>query len=207
MPEPIDTRRHFTGMLAGSAARFGPLAIAILLAPLLIRTFGEQRYGAYVLATSVASVLLLLDLGLGPAAEKLLAERLAAGSTAEAGVLVSTVAAAYAALGTVVASLIDYPLHLRYLSRNVGLRYGPFVREVVLPVYPLLLLPAALVWAARVGGLTHSLAGTLLTFATPALLYWMAFLMLMVSRAERDGLIATARALIAGRAHAQGAGR
>jgi len=206
MPEPIDTRRHFTGMLAGSAARFGPLAIAILLAPLLIRTFGEQRYGAYVLATSVASVLLLLDLGLGTAAEKLLAERLAAGSTAEAGVLVSTVAAAYAALGTVVASLIDYPLHLRHLSRNVGLRYGPFVREVVLPVYPLL-LPAALVWAARVGGLTHSLAGTLLTFATPALLYWMAFLMLMVSRAERDGLIATARSLIAGRAHAQGAGR
>jgi len=206
MPEPIDTRRHFTGMLAGSAARFGPLALAILLAPLLIRTFGEQRYGAYVLATSVASVLLLLDLGLGPAAEKLLAERLAAGSTAEAGVLVSTVAAAYAALGTVVASLIDYPLHLRYLSRNVGLRYGPFVREVVLPVYPLL-LPAALVWAARVGGLTHSLAGTLLTFATPALLYWMAFLMLMVSRAERDGLIATARSLIAGRPHAQGAGR
>ena len=206
MPEPIDTRRHFTGMLAGSAARFGPLAIAILLAPLLIRTFGEERYGAYVLATSVASVLLLLDLGLGPAAEKLLAERLAAGRTAEAGVLVSTVAAAYAALGTVVASLIDYPLHLRYLSRNVGLRYGPFVREVVLPVYPLL-LPAALVWAARVGGLTHSLAGTLLTFATAALLYWMAFLMLMVSRAERDGLIATARALIAGRAHAQGAGR
>jgi len=206
MPEPIDTRRHFTGMLAGSAARFGPLAIAILLAPLLIRTFGEQRYGAYVLATSVASVLLLLDLGLGPAAEKLLAERLAAGSTAEAGVLVSTVAAAYAALGTVVASLIDYPLHLRHLSRNVGLRYGPFVREVVLPVYPLL-LPAALVWAARVGGLTHSLAGTLLTFATAALHYWMAFLMLMVSRAERDGLIATARALIASRAHAQGAGR
>ena len=203
MPEPIDTRRHFTGMLAGSAARFGPLAIAILLAPLLIRTFGEQRYGAYVLATSVASVLLLLDLGLGPAAEKLLAERLAAGSTAEAGVLVSTVAAAYAALGTVVASLIDYPLHLRHLSRNVGLRYGPFVREVVLPVYPLL-LPAALVWAARVGGLTHSLAGTLLTFATAALLYWMAFLMLMVSRAERDGLIATARALIAGRAGAGG---
>jgi len=63
------------------------------------------------------------------------------------------------------------------------------------------------VWAARVGGLTHSLAGTLLPFATAALLYWMAFLMLMVSRAERDGLIATARSLIAGRTHAQGAGR
>jgi O-antigen/teichoic acid export membrane protein len=111
------------------------------------------------------------------------------------------------ALGTVVASLIDYPLHLRYLSRHVGLRYGAFVREVVLPVYPLLLLPGALAWAARAGGLTTSLAGTLLTFAMAALLYWMAFLTLMVSRAERDGLIATARALLAGRAAAKRAER
>jgi O-antigen/teichoic acid export membrane protein len=103
------------------------------------------------------------------------------------------------ALATVVASLIDYPLHLRYLSRNVGLHYGAFVREVALPVYPLLLLPAGLAWAARIGGLTTSLAGTLATFAMAALLYWMAFLMLMVSRAERDGLIATARGLLAGR--------
>ena len=102
------------------------------------------------------------------------------------------------ALGTVVAAVIDYPLHLRYLSRNVGLHYGAFVREVVLPVYPLLLLPAALAWAARVGGLTTSLPGTLATFAMAALLYWMAFLMLMVSRAERESLIATARALVAG---------
>jgi len=103
------------------------------------------------------------------------------------------------ALGTVVASLIDYPLHLRYLSRHVGLHVGAFAREVVLPVYPLLLLPAALAWAARVGGLTTSLAGTLLTFVMAVLLYWMAFLVLMVSRAERDGLIATARALVSGR--------
>jgi len=104
------------------------------------------------------------------------------------------------ALATVVASVIDYPLHLRYLSRNVGLHYGAFVREVVLPVYPLLLLPAALAWAARVGGLTTTLPGTLATFAMAALLYWMAFLMLMVSRTEREGLIATARALMARRA-------
>jgi len=104
------------------------------------------------------------------------------------------------ALATIVASVIDYPLHLRYLSRNIGLHYGTFVREVVLPVYPLLLLPAALAWAARAGGLTTTLPGTLATFAMAALLYWMAFLMLMVSRTEREGLIATARALMAGRA-------
>jgi O-antigen/teichoic acid export membrane protein len=111
------------------------------------------------------------------------------------------------ALGTVVASLIDYPLHLRYLSRHVGLHVGAFVREVVLPVYPLLLLPAGLAWAARAGGLTASLAGTLLTFAMAVILYWMAFLMLMVRRAERDGLIATARALVTGREVAERAQR
>jgi hypothetical protein len=36
------------------------------------------------------------------------------------------------------------------------------------------------------------------TFAMAALLYWMAFLVLMVSRAEREGLIATGRALMHG---------
>lgn len=58
---------------------------------------------------------------------------------------------------------------------------------------------AALAWAARAGGLTTSLAGTLLSFAMAVILYWMVFLILMVPRAERDGLIATARALFAGR--------
>jgi len=102
------------------------------------------------------------------------------------------------ALGTVVASLVDYPLHLRYLARHAGLRHGAFVREVVLPVYPLLLLPIGLAWAARASGLTETLPRTLLTFALALLLYWMAFLMLMVRRAEREGLIAAARALVGG---------
>jgi len=100
------------------------------------------------------------------------------------------------ALGTVVASLIDYPLHLRYLARHAGLHYGAFVREVVLPVYPLLLLPVGLAWGARASGLAASLGSTLLVFALALLLYWMAFMMLMVRRAERDGLIATARSLL-----------
>ena len=103
------------------------------------------------------------------------------------------------AMGTVVAALIDYPLHMRYLVRHAGLHVGSFVREVVLPVYPLLLLPAGLAWAARAGGITATLTGTLLTLVIGLLLYWMAFMTLMVGRAERDGLIATARALLAGR--------
>ena len=286
MPEPHENRRLLADTLAGAAAQFGALAIAFLLAPLLIRTLGEQPYGAYVLATSVVSLLLLLQLLLGIfvgtvavtlhegpprlAALLLRGSRYVAAIVAPVAVLLAVLARpllvgwlgpAFAAsevptillttlqallaslsvghtivvatgrlhgrlpvmlgaaglnlmlsllwvrrwgmtgvaLGTVVAALIDYPLHLRYLSRHVGLRYGAFMREVVLPVYPLLLLPAALAWAARAGGFTTSLAGALLTFAMAALLYWMAFLMLMVSRVERDGLIATARGLIARR--------
>lgn len=99
------------------------------------------------------------------------------------------------ALGTVVASLLDYPLHLRYLAKHVGLRYGAFLRQVVLPVYPLLLLPAAVAVAARVSGLTATLVGTAATFGLAAVLYWMVFMALMVSREERDSLIETARSL------------
>jgi O-antigen/teichoic acid export membrane protein len=103
------------------------------------------------------------------------------------------------ALGTVVASAIDYPLHIRYLARHAGLRYRAFLREVVLPVYPLLVLPAGVAVAARAFGVTASLAGTAATFALSALLYWMVFLGVMVSREERDRLIDTARALLARR--------
>ena len=103
------------------------------------------------------------------------------------------------ALGTVVASAIDYPLHLRYLARHAGLRYDAFLREVVLPVYPLLVLPAGVAVAARAFGVTASLAGTAATFALSALLYWMVFLGVMVRREERDRLIDTARTLLARR--------
>ena len=98
-----------------------------------------------------------------------------------------------------VASLLDYPLHLRYLARHAGLRYGAFVREVVLPVYPLLLLPATVAVAARASGVTATLAGTAATFMMAALLYWMVFLGVMVRREERDSLIDTARSLFARR--------
>ena len=81
-------------------------------------------------------------------------------------------------------------------ARTLGLTTAQTMREVVLPVYPLLLLPVGLAWGARASGLTASLAGTLLTFGMALLLYWMAFMMLMVRRAERDALIATARSLL-----------
>jgi O-antigen/teichoic acid export membrane protein len=77
MTERHGKQRLVANTLATALAQFGALAIAFLLAPLLIRAFGPAAYGAYMLVTSVSAFLLLLDFGLGPALEKLLAERLA----------------------------------------------------------------------------------------------------------------------------------
>ena len=97
------------------------------------------------------------------------------------------------ALATVVAALVDLPLHLRYLVRHVGLDLGAFVREVVLPVYPLLALPAALAWGARVLGFTDTLLSTLVVFAGAAMMYWLVFAGLVVRRDERAAWLATVR--------------
>lgn len=97
------------------------------------------------------------------------------------------------ALATVVAALIDLPLHLRYLVRHVGLDLGAFVREVVGPVYPLLVLPAALAAGARMLGLTGSLVATLAVLVVCVLAYWAAFILFMVRPVERAAWRATVR--------------
>lgn len=96
------------------------------------------------------------------------------------------------ALGTVLASLVDLPLHVRYLQRHIGFSPRAFAKEVLLPVYPLLLLPAASAIAARCWGLTDTLLGTLATLGISAVAYWIAFLLVSVPPPERDELFAIA---------------
>jgi len=114
-------------------------------------------------------------------------------------VLVRTIGIVGVALGTVVAAVLDYPLHLWYLARHAGLRMPAFLQEVVLPVYPLLLLPAAIGVGARLTGVTATLPGTLATLVTGALAYWLAFAAIAMSREERNGLLLTARSVFAPR--------
>src|SRR5262249_50579405 len=111
-------------------------------------------------------------------------------------VLVRRIGILGVALGTVIAAVLDYPLHLWYLARHAGLRPAAFLEQVVLPVYPLLLLPAAIGLAARWAGLTGTLAGTLATFAVGAAAYWLAFAAIAMSPEERDGLLVTARSVL-----------
>ena len=60
--------------MATAAGQVTAMAVAFLLAPLLIRAFGPLPFGAYTLVASIASFMLLFDLGLGQTTEKQLAE-------------------------------------------------------------------------------------------------------------------------------------
>lgn len=59
--------------------------------------------------------------------------------------------------------------------------------------------PAAGAWAARLWGLTDTLAGTLVALALCAIADGMALLAVMASRQERDELLAIARCVLAPR--------
>lgn len=97
------------------------------------------------------------------------------------------------ALATVVAALLDLPLHLRYLVRHVGLDLRAFAREVVLPVYPLLVLPAGIAWAGRSVGATSTLVGTLGVLVLAVTAYWAVFVGFVVQPEERAAWRATVR--------------
>ena len=97
------------------------------------------------------------------------------------------------ALATVVAALVDLPLHLRYLVRHVGLDLAAFAREVVLPVYPLLALPAGIAWAGRSVGFTATLSGTLAVLVLAVVAYWVVFVGFVVRGEERAAWRATVR--------------
>ena len=107
-------------------------------------------------------------------------------------------------LGTVIMSAIDYPLHLRYLVKHVGLRYSDFLREVILPVYPLLALPIAIGIGAQLVGITATLLGTACTLLIGVAVYWVAFWFVGLGRDERSGLLGVARTMIAPDAPAAG---
>ncbi len=185
------------------------LLLALLARPLLVHWLGPAFIAAEmptILLTGVQVVLVSLSVGhtIVVATGKL-AGRMPVILTVVALNLVLSVlfvrpwGVTGVALGTVVASLVDVPLHVRYLQRHLGLHLGAFARQVILPVYPLLLVPAAGAIAARSWGITDTLVGTLATLALCAIAYWMTFMAVSIPRQERDELLAIARGLLAGK--------
>ncbi len=80
-----------------------PLLVALFAIPIMIRYLGTQRFGILTLAWVIIGYLSLLDLGLGRALTKLVAEKLGAGRVAEVPALIWTALFIMIMLGVLIA--------------------------------------------------------------------------------------------------------
>lgn len=81
--------------------------------------------------------------------------------------------------------LLDFPFHLRLVLRTLELPLGRWVREVALPVYPLLVLLVVAAIVLDALGVTASLLGVVATAAVALLAYWVAAVGLLFSPLEK----------------------
>jgi len=79
----------------------GPMAVALVAIPLLIRGVGTDRFGVLVIAWMVVGYFTLFDMGIGRATTKFVAERLALGAVEDLPQLIWTSIAMMAGFGTV----------------------------------------------------------------------------------------------------------
>lgn len=113
-----DKRRIVVNTLMNGAAQFASMASALVFMPLLVRAFGLTNYGLYLLAGSVASYAALLDLGVGTALTKMVAEKSVDDPEPELGRLVSAALSFYIVVGVVVAiALVTVGVFSRELFR------------------------------------------------------------------------------------------
>lgn len=76
------------------------------------------------------------------------------------------------ALGTSIAHLVDFPLHMRWLLKETDTHLAEWLRSVILPVYPLLLVPVAVALALSRTPLASSIPGILAIALLALALYW-----------------------------------
>lgn len=100
-------------------------------------------------------------------------------------ILIPRVGIVGVAIGTATAHLVDFPIHIRFLLRETGVTLAEWSREVVLPVYPALLLPAAIAWGLSLTGLSATLPGIAVACAIAIGAYWAALFAFSLTEAER----------------------
>ena len=94
--------RLLTGTISNALGRLASAGTWFLLTPFILRELGPAGYGMWVLLGSFASYAFLLDLGIGGAVVKFVAEHSATDSAAEANRLIATASRIYLALGGIV---------------------------------------------------------------------------------------------------------
>jgi O-antigen/teichoic acid export membrane protein len=105
-PNEAAPGRIASRVVRSTTANFGGQAVALLvwlaLTPFLLHQLGATDYGLWVLATSLAAYGGLLDLGVGAAVTKYVAELRARGESGEASSLIATSLRLYVVLGGLV---------------------------------------------------------------------------------------------------------
>jgi O-antigen/teichoic acid export membrane protein len=98
-------RRAVRNSLANGMSRLVSIATSFVVTPLVIAATGSTAYGIWVLIGSVVAYASLLDLGIGGAVTKYVAEHRATGDDAAVRATVRTAQRLYLALGTTVGLL------------------------------------------------------------------------------------------------------
>lgn len=91
-------------------------------------------------------------------------------------------------LGTTIPYLIDFPFHMRLILKVLDVPLSRWLRETILPTYPLLLIPLAVSLVLLRTPLSASLLGIAAIGILSVSLYWMAVVTWGFNREERDEL-------------------
>jgi O-antigen/teichoic acid export membrane protein len=120
------TRTVAFGALWNVAGRAAPQLVAVVTTPLLINMLGPSRWGVFSLAMALVGISGLLDLGIGRALTRGLAERLHAGNEDQAATLVKTgllVLGALGVLGGLLAAAGAHPVAYHVINVKSALRH------------------------------------------------------------------------------------
>ncbi len=128
--------------------RLGPLVIAVLVTPLLVRMLGPSRWGVFTIALSLVGIFSIFDFGIGRSLTRTIAELLVDGKRDEAASIARSGMAALTLFGTVGGALLASVARF-WVDR--GLHIPPAIHDEVLrSVYvlccsaPIVLLSSAL---------------------------------------------------------------
>lgn len=89
-------------------------------------------------------------------------------------------------IGTAAAHLVDFPIHMRFLLREMGVSASEWLREIVVPVYRALLVPGVIAGAAYFTPLPGSLLGLAAVAVAALAVYWVLFYRFSLSSQEQS---------------------
>lgn len=145
---PQTGRLAIGGIFWNLAGRGLPLAIALVLTPVLVHLLGVDRWGLFTLALALVGVFGIFDLGVGQALTRALAEKLGQGREAEAPALVAAAVLALGGFSLVGAAVLYFIVPLlveRVLNVPAALQpQAVSAMRVLVLAAPLVVLNAAL---------------------------------------------------------------